>query len=125
MGKSARLIPKLSATRSIVSIFSEEVLIGTLAGNKAFMNVNPGKNRTKIMPSENRRYANGTSPSGMANTAIAVTAANIMVVQYHAACFEKIYSFADAGVDGSCRVKCKRSSFSSSMIRLVVCSGGM
>ena len=50
-----RLIPKLSATRSIVSMFSEEVLTGTLAGNRALMNAKPGKNRTKMVPSAERR----------------------------------------------------------------------
>ena len=49
------LTPKLGATRSIVSMFSEEDLIGTLAGNRAFMNVKPGKNRTKMTPSAERR----------------------------------------------------------------------
>lgn len=65
----------------------------------------------------------------MVNTAIAVAMARAIVVQYHVACFEKTYSFADAGadagVDGPCLVKCRRSSFSSSPIRSVDCSGGM
>ena len=45
----------LRAKRSMVSMFSEEVLIGTLAENRAFMNVKPGKNRTKMVPSAERR----------------------------------------------------------------------
>ena len=63
--------------------------------------------------------------SGIVNTAIAAAIARAIVVQYHTAFVEKRYSFADAGVGGSCFVKCKRSSFSSSISRLAVCSGGM
>ena len=57
--------------------------------------------------------------------AIMVITASIMVVQYHAACLEKTYSFADASVGGSRFVKCSRSSFSSSISRLFVCSGNI
>lgn len=39
MGTRARLIPALSAMRSILSRFSELVWIGTFVGKRAFMKV--------------------------------------------------------------------------------------
>lgn len=51
---SAKLIPRLSATRSIVSRFSEDVLIGTPVGYRAFMKVQPGRNNTNIIPKAER-----------------------------------------------------------------------
>lgn len=125
IGTSARLIPKLSATRSIISVLSKEVFSGILAGKRTFTSVKPGKNRTKMMPSEYRKKTSGTLSPVMVNTAIVITVASNIVVQYHVACFEKIYSLADEGLDSSCLVKRRRFSFSSSMSRLLVSSGVM
>ena len=50
MDVRAMLIPMLKTTRSIVSKLSEDVSIGTFAGNNAFMKAYPGKNSTNITP---------------------------------------------------------------------------
>ena len=50
MGVRARLIPRLSAARSMLSIFSLLVGKGTFDGKSVFINAYPGRNRTKIAP---------------------------------------------------------------------------
>lgn len=102
---SARLITKLSVKRSNVSMYPEEVLIGILAGNSAFINVKPGKNRTKMMPSEERTKTSVTLLSGMVKMATIVTAISTMVVQYQLALEEKKYCLTVAIVGDSFLMK--------------------
>lgn len=56
----------------------------------------------------------------MVNTATVVASAKAIVVQYHAALVEKMYSLVDVGVGRSGLVKLSLFSFSSSMRSLVV-----
>jgi hypothetical protein len=55
MGERIKLIPRLNTTRSKESILSEEVLNGTLVGNKVLIKTKPGRNRIKITPKPNRK----------------------------------------------------------------------
>lgn len=92
-------MPRLSATRSIVSMFSVLFwkIIGILDGKSILMNAYPGRNRTKMMPRTWRMYIAGYDSPGTAKTAIVVAAARVRVIQYQTTVFVLMYCFRFVG----------------------------
>ena len=81
---------RLRARRSIMSMFSLLVLIGTFDGKSIFIKVKPGRNSMNTTPSPERIYKIGEALSGMMNTVKVVDMDRAIVTQNHAAIFDKM-----------------------------------